>query len=366
MATQLINQNLVGMMKSETMSTGNELAVDNELDIRGLCCALWQGKLWIIGLALGFALVAVLASLLMKQEWSTTAVTDKPTVNNLASYFSQEQFLRNLDAKNTFTPAGDQASISDDAYGEFVMQLAAYDTRRDFWLQNPYYIQRKTGESGADAVLLDKLIGAIQFTARDEKKMPNDSVKLTAETAADANKLLRQYVSFASARAAQHLYDEIEGAWAARTQSMKAQVKRQEEVATAIYNRELNNTQQALKIAEQQNIDHSMTDATPDRLPDSEMFLLGTPMLQAKLKLLQASGPSFDIDYDQNKAMLATLNVGPVLNAKFQTYRYLRTPEEPVKRDSPRRVFLAIMWGVVGGFIGAGVALVRRRVKTAE
>jgi lipopolysaccharide biosynthesis protein WzzE len=109
-----------------------------------------------------------------------------------------------------------------------------------------------------------------------------------------------------------------------------------------------------------------MTDATPDRLPDSEMFLLGTPMLQAKLKLLQASGPSFDIDYDQNKAMLATLNVGPVLNAKFQTYRYLRTPEEPVKRDSPRRVFLAIMWGVVGGFIGAGVALVRRRVKTAE
>jgi lipopolysaccharide biosynthesis protein WzzE len=24
------------------------------------------------------------------------------------------------------------------------------------------------------------------------------------------------------------------------------------------------------------------------------------------------------------------------------------------------------MWGVVGGFIGAGVALVRRRVKTAE
>jgi len=85
-------------------------------------------------------------------------------------------------------------------------------------------------------------------------------------------------------------------------------------------------------------------------------------MLQARLKLLQAAGPSFDIDYDQNKAMLATLNVGPVLNAKFQTYRYLRTPEEPVKRDSPRRVLLAVMWGIVGGLIGAGVALARRRV----
>jgi len=84
-------------------------------------------------------------------------------------------------------------------------------------------------------------------------------------------------------------------------------------------------------------------------------------MLQARLELLQASGPSFDVDYDRNKAMLATLNVGPVLNANFQTYRYLRTPEEPVKRDSPRRVFLMVMWGVVGAFIGAGVALTRRR-----
>ncbi|MDI8954334.1 hypothetical protein MJO10_30820, partial [Salmonella enterica subsp. enterica serovar Anatum] len=42
----------------------------------------------------------------------------------------------------------------------------------------------------------------------------------------------------------------------------------------------------------------------------------------------------------QNRAMLNTLNVGPTLDPRFQTYRYLRTPEEPVKRDSPRRAFL--------------------------
>ncbi|CDL08526.1 regulator of length of O-antigen component of lipopolysaccharide chains [Klebsiella pneumoniae IS43] len=40
----------------------------------------------------------------------------------------------------------------------------------------------------------------------------------------------------------------------------------------------------------------------------------------------------------------------------------MRTPEEPVKRDSPRRVFLMVMWGIVGALIGAGVALSRRRV----
>ncbi len=159
---------------------------------------------------------------------------------------------------------------------------------------------------------------------------------------------------------------------------MKAQVKRQEEVAKAIYDRRMNSIEQALKIAEQHNISRSATDVPAEELPDSEMFLLGRPMLQARLENLQAVGllgrpmlqarlenlqavgPAFDLDYDQNRAMLNTLNVGPSLDPRFQTYRYLRTPEEPVKRDSPRRAFLMIMWGIVGGLIGAGVALTRR------
>jgi len=348
-------------MKSETMSKKDDLALDNELDIRGLCCALWRGKLWIAGIGVLFALVTLLVTLLMTPVWSSLAVTDKPTVNNLGSYFSQAQFLRNLDTRNVLTPTGDGPSISDDAYNEFIKQLGAYDTRRDFWLKSSYYQQRKEGNAVTDATLLEKLINDVQFIARDDKKFPNDSIKLSAEDAVDANKLLREYVNFASERAAKHLSDETQGAWAARTQSMKAQVKRQEAVAGAIYQREVNGIEQALKIAQQQKIDRSITETAAQNLSDADLFLLGTPMLQARLELLQASGPSFDVDYDRNKAMLATLNVGPVLNTNFQTYRYLRTPEEPVKRDSPRRVFLMVMWGVVGAFIGAGVALTRRR-----
>lgn len=49
-----------------------------------------------------------------------------------------------------------------------------------------------------------------------------------------------------------------------------------------------------------------------------------------RLENLQAVGPEYDLDYDQNRAMLNTLNVGPTLDPRFQTYRYLRTPEEPV------------------------------------
>ena len=299
---------------------------ENELDIRGLFRTLWAGKLWIIGMGLAFALIALAYTFFARQEWSSTAITDRPTVNMLGGYYSQQQFLRNLDVRSNMASA-DQPSVMDEAYKEFVMQLASWDTRREFWLQTDYYKQRMVGNSKADAALLDEMINNIQFIPGDFTRAVNDSVKLIAETAPDANNLLRQYVAFASQRAASHLNDELK---------------------------------QALKIAEQHNISRSATDVPAEELPDSEMFLLGRPMLQARLENLQAVGPAFDLDYDQNRAMLNTLNVGPTLDPRFQTYRYLRTPEEPVKRDSPRRAFLMIMWGIVGGLIGAGVALTRR------
>ncbi len=333
--------------------------VDNELDIRGLFRTLWRGKYWIVGMAAAFAVIALVYTFFARQEWSANAITDRPTVNMLGGYYSQQQFLRNLDIKANMVPV-DQPSVMDEAYKEFIMQLSAYDTRRDFWLQTDYYKQRQVKNSKADAALLDEMVENIQFTPGDITRNLNDSVKLIAETAADANNLLRQYIAFASQRAASHLNEELAGAWAARTVQMKAQVKRQEAVAKAIYDRKLKSIEQALKIAEQQNISRSETEVPADEVPDSEMFMLGRPMLQARLESLQAVGPDFDIDYDQNRAMLSTLNVGPTLDPRFQTYRYLRTPEEPVKRDSPRRAFLLIMWGAVGALIGAGVALARR------
>ena len=59
-------------------------AADNELDIRGLCCALWRGKLWIIAGGALFALLAWIYSLLVTPQWSTPALVDRPTVNMLS------------------------------------------------------------------------------------------------------------------------------------------------------------------------------------------------------------------------------------------------------------------------------------------
>lgn len=339
---------------------GRQVIIDNELDIRGLFRSLWQGKIWVVGIAVIFSLIALQYTFLARQEWSATAITDTPTVSMLGPYYTQQQFLRTQDLQASMVPV-DQPSVLESAYKEFIRQLAAYDTRREFWLQTDYYKQRQVGDSRPDAVLLDELINDIQFTPGDSAKSINDSVRLVAETAPEANNLLRQYVAFASQRASGDLNSELSGRWAAKTTQLNALVKREEAVAKAIYDRKLKSIEEALKIAQQQNITRSITDTPVDEIPDLEMFMLGRPMLQARLENLQAMGPASSLDYDQNIALLSTLNIGPVIYNHFQTYRYLRTPEEPVKRDSPRRAFLMIMWGAVGALIGAGIALARRK-----
>ncbi|MGV7962548.1 ECA polysaccharide chain length modulation protein [Photorhabdus tasmaniensis] len=351
------------MIKSETKSIQDEQALEHELDIRALCSALWRGKIWIVVLAVIFAAIALGVTYLMQQKWSATATTDLPTTRHLGSYYSQQQFLRNLDTHINISPETQLPSIQEEAYKEFVTQVAAYDTRREFWSKSDYYKQHQEGNTRVDAVLLDELVNNIQFIPHDDKKVLNDSIKLTAESSAQANQLLRQYIAFANRRASTHLNNEVKSAWATRTQSMAALVKRQEMVAKAVYNREMHVLQQSLKVAEKQGIRRNQTDTPMDQLPDSKMFMLGAPLLQAQLETLEVTGPDYDVDYDQNIAMLATLNVGPTLQDQFQTYRYLRTPEEPVTRDSPRRMFLMIMWGAVGALVGAGVALVQRSRK---
>ncbi len=79
-------------------------------------------------MGLAFALIALAYTFFARQEWSATAITDRPTVNMLGGYYSQQQFLRNLDARSNMASA-DQPSVMDEAY-KVVMQLASWDTRR--------------------------------------------------------------------------------------------------------------------------------------------------------------------------------------------------------------------------------------------
>jgi len=88
------------VMNQQNPANTTPAVVENELDIRGLFRVLWRGKPWIIGIAVLFAALAIGISFLVKQQWSATAITDKASINALQGYYTQQQFLRNLDAQS--------------------------------------------------------------------------------------------------------------------------------------------------------------------------------------------------------------------------------------------------------------------------
>ena len=79
-------------------------------------------------------------------------------------------------------------------------------------------------------------------------------------------------MDFANARAAQNHNDELKGAWATRSQSLKALVKRQKMVAESLYQRETGQLKNAIAAAQKQGISRSRTDVPAEELPSSQLF----------------------------------------------------------------------------------------------
>ncbi|VTP82700.1 Lipopolysaccharide biosynthesis protein wzzE [Leclercia adecarboxylata] len=109
---------------TQPLAGAKSVVTENELDVRGLFRVLWAGKFWIAGIALGFALIALAYTFFARQEWSATAITDRPTVNMLGGFYSQQQFLRNLDVKAN--PASADQAVSDGRIVQRVHHAAGF------------------------------------------------------------------------------------------------------------------------------------------------------------------------------------------------------------------------------------------------
>lgn len=98
--------------------------VENELDIRGLFRALWAGKGWIVGGAVLFAAIVLVYTFFARRGVERHGDHRSAYCQYVGGYYSQQQFLRNLDIKADLASV-DQPSAMDEAYKEFIMQLAS-------------------------------------------------------------------------------------------------------------------------------------------------------------------------------------------------------------------------------------------------
>ncbi|GIB50106.1 chain-length determining protein [Vibrio cholerae] len=346
---------------------------NDEIDLKELFAALWQGK-WLIIIATLLLSVAAIGYALTAQEWwSAKATVSQPQLQGIASYqqavkryqslFDVYQEDGTVIVSNTLDSLIDPKLI----FQEFIQTFNANGTKRRFMQTNPTFLtlqKQMLGQTDDPEVMQTLYEGwfeRIQASAVDKKA--NDIFTLSFQSLDKASSLtlLNDYIQFVNQTLNQHLNDDLISTLATKYGELTQQEKNLLQQAQLRLHVELERTQYALNIAEAADIKQPV-----QNLGEQELFSIniGSRALKAKvdalksikdlsvfeprLAILQSKLSQFDLE---------TLSV----EAKWSVngFYYLDQPEQPLTRDKPKRALIVVLGALLGGMLGVVIVLVR-------
>ncbi|EGR1137026.1 LPS O-antigen chain length determinant protein WzzB [Vibrio cholerae] len=353
---------------------------NDEIDLKELFAALWQGK-WLIIIATLLLSVAAIGYALTAQEWwSAKATVSQPQLQGIASYqqavkryqplFDVYQEDGTVIVSNTLDSLIDPKLI----FQEFIQTFNANGTKRRFMQTNPTFltlqkqILGQTDDPEVMQTLYEGWFERIQASAVDKKA--NDIFTLSFQSVDKASSLtlLNDYIQFVNQTLNQHLNDDLISTLATKYGELTQQEKNLLQQAQLRLHVELERTQYALNIAEAADIKQPV-----QNLGEQELFSIniGSRALKAKvdalksikdlsvfeprLAILQSKLSQFDLE---------TLSV----EAKWSVngFYYLDQPEQPLTRDKPKRALIVVLGALLGGMLGVATVLVRFAFRSEE
>ncbi|EGQ8189869.1 LPS O-antigen chain length determinant protein WzzB [Vibrio cholerae] len=347
--------------------------VNDEIDLKELFAALWQGKWLIIIIALLFSVAAIGYALTAQEWWSAKATVSQPQLQGIASYQQAVKRYQPLfdvyQEDGTIIVSNALDSLIDPKliFQQFIQTFNANGTKRRFMQTNPTFLtlqKQMLGQTDDPEVMQTLYEGwfeRIQASAVDKKA--NDIFTLSFQSVDKASSLtlLNDYIQFVNQTLNQHLNDDLTSTLATKYGELTQQEKNLLQQAQLRLHVELERTQYALNITEAADIKQPV-----QNLGEQELFAIniGSRALKAKvdalksikdlsvfeprLAILQSKLSQFDLE---------TLSA----EAKWSVngFYYLDQPEQPLTRDKPKRALIVVLGGLLGGMLGVAIVLVR-------
>ncbi|GIA88048.1 chain-length determining protein [Vibrio cholerae] len=353
---------------------------NDEIDLKELFAALWQGKWLIIMTTLFCSVIAIGYALTAQEWWSAKATVSQPQLQGIASY--QQAVKRYQPLFDVYQENGsiivsetlDSLIDPEVIFKRFIQEFNANGTKRRFMQTNPTFLtlQKQMLAQANDPEVMQKLyeewFDRIQASAVD--KNSNDIFTLSFQSVDKASSLtlLNDYVQFVNQTLNQQLNANLISTLAAKYGELIQQEKNLLQQAQLRLQVELERTQYALNIAEAADIKQPV-----QNLGEQEIFAIniGSRALKAKvdalksikdlsvfeprLAILQSKLSQFDLE---------TLSV----EAKWSVngFYYLDQPEQPLTRDKPKRALIVVLGGMLGGMLGVAIVLVRFAFRSEE
>lgn len=348
---------------------------DDEIDLRELFAALWQGKFTIIACTVVFALAAVAYALMAQEWWSSKAEVTIPNVTNVAAFQQQvnqyqpifksmsETENKEVVQNKQLTDLADRERI----FQRFISLFNATQTKLAFFNHNEEFQRIKASFDAEDATMSEEDEEGRKFyqnwLGRVKADQPNirDDVfdaelSVQSITPQSSFTLLKDYLEFVNQKLNAQLNQDLAAVVRIETQSLQQQKKSLNAQAQTALKQEIERTQHALTIAKAANVN-----APLQSLGEQDLFpiQMGASAIEAKLNVLKSlKDPSvLEPQLSPLMAKLDTLNTIERSDVQVQPYSVLENPATPLNRDKPKRALIAVLGTLLGGMLGVAIVL---------
>jgi chain length determinant protein (polysaccharide antigen chain regulator) len=312
-----------------------DMVKDNELDIVDILASLWAGKKIIISTIIVILLIAVAWIFFSKQKWTSTAIVTQPSAGQVANYNTALTVLFSQNQEDKIALSTLQGQLFD----RFSASMSALSNSLQN-LEEPEILKVIPNTVGKDDPI---------------------NITFVGQSAKDAQEQLKKFIVDVNKKVVSDYTSDIKYNLSVKKNEFSDLISAQEAIAEKQKKQRVDAIKMALKIAQSSNIvDSRLTQA--DMLSDDTLSLLGTKALSAMVENENSKPLVFDDDYyNTQRALLTMENLNIDLN-NLQSFRYIMSPDLPIRRDSPKRGLTLVLAVIFGGVLGSSIVVGRNMI----
>jgi LPS O-antigen subunit length determinant protein (WzzB/FepE family) len=349
---------------------------DDEIDLKELIVALWQGKFTIIAVTIICAAIAVAYALLAKETWTTETVITEPQISDFSAYQKMVNDFQPVfdvyqdDGTILISEKLDNFLLPEKLFQILVQQYQSRANKKAFISSYPDFqtelkiLQKNIKAEGykdAEASLYKTWYQKLTTNTTNSKNHIEYTLQGVQDNAEKSFEFLNEYIKNIEIKAQNIALANLNSAIEGKRSELSKQKALLESLAKSRLQSERELTKYALQIAKAAGVSQPQ-----QNLGSQELFAIniGSSALEAKVKVLDSlSINQLSIIEPRLQAVNSKLNLLGDLEinsgVSFRTFRYIESPEKPLGRTSPKRPLIAVLGVLLGGMLGCLIVLVR-------
>lgn len=337
---------------------------EDEIDLRELFAALWQGKWIIIACTLVCTVLAIVYALIAKEQWSSTAKIAQPQVSDYSEYQNQVMQFQPIfdvyqdDGTVLVSNALQGLTQANSLYRLFIDEFNSSSNKKAFLETSPVFQKDKDlldDSSNEDSVrkLYYDWYKLLSIKPEDAKQLNSTYVMTaSAETSQDSFDMLKSYIQFIDEKVHRKVINNLVATISSKENELHQQSIMLTKQAQQRLIVEKERSEYALTIAQAAGVTKPL-----QNFGDKELFAinLGSDALKAKVEALSKVKNLSVIEprLEQLNSKLEQIEKLKINDGiRFSAYSYLEQPEKMVFRDKPKRAVITFFGLLLGGGIG--------------